>query len=197
MEHLDLIERCNNCKLCDLHINRINGKAVVYRGKLDALVMWIAEAPGEVEAKQAQPLVGPTGSYLQEGVEAIELENDSYFCNIAKCWPGKGNPDPKKTEKDACRPYLLEQIDIVKPRLIVAVGRHAFDGLFPGEKVKITEDHGKVYSFGRNERTIPVVLQLHPSYIKRKLNEGIDISEDYWNDFLIVRKMYDKIKGEL
>lgn len=194
---------CQNCSKCPLGNTRIN--SVVYRGSLTPDILWVGEAPGEKEEEQGLPFVGTTGKLLQKGVDAAGLTEVSGFANIQKCRP-PGNRDPTVIEKEACRPYLIQQIEFYKPKIIVAVGRHSFGallqdtplGVLIAKSVKITKDHGNIYWYNLHVKPfgqIPVFLHLHPSYVLRQANidKNKDIYEIWWQDFLKIKEKYDEL----
>jgi len=110
-------------------------------GNQDADIVFIGEAPGKNEDLQGKPFVGASGKFLGEMLEMINLERkDIYITNIVKYRP-PNNRDPLPAEKEAFMPYLQEQLDIIKPKLIVTLGRHSMDVLLPG--LKISQVHGQ------------------------------------------------------
>ena len=112
--------QCRNCRLC-----RGRTQVVFGSGPVDAELMLIGEGPGAEEDRQGLPFVGAAGELLTKIIQAIELDRSQvYIANVVKCRPPE-NRDPEHDEVDACLPYLLEQIDLVRPRLIVALGRIA------------------------------------------------------------------------
>ena len=110
-------------------------------GNTDADMVFIGEAPGKNEDIQGKPFVGAAGKFLNEMLEMIGLKReDVYITNIVKYRP-PNNRDPLPEEKNAFLPYLSEQLDIIKPKLIVTLGRHSMDALLPG--LKISQVHGQ------------------------------------------------------
>src|SRR3989344_5244173 len=110
-------------------------------GNPDAELVFIGEAPGKNEDLQGKPFVGAAGKFLNEMLEMIGLKReDVYITNIVKYRP-PNNRDPEPEEKKAFLPYLSEQLDIIKPKLIVTLGRHSMDALLPG--LKISQVHGQ------------------------------------------------------
>jgi uracil-DNA glycosylase family 4 len=194
---LNLADRCNSCDKCPLANTR--KQAVVYRGVEKPQILWVGEAPGANEEEQAAPFVGLAGKLLQKGVEAAGLDSVSGFTNIQKCRP-PDNRDPTVQEKEACRPYLIEQIEYYKPKVMVAIGRHSLTGLFPdspfSKYIKITKDHGSIYWYNLQVEPfgqVPVFLHLHPSYVLRQGNVDKGIYDVWWNDFLKIKEKYDEL----
>lgn len=110
-------------------------------GNADAKLMFVGEAPGAQEDKQGQPFVGASGKFLGEMLESIGLKReDVYITNIVKFRPPE-NRDPNKHEIEACMPILFEQIEVIRPKLLIFLGRHSMNVFFP--KLKISEAHGE------------------------------------------------------
>ena len=160
-EYKRLVEEIRNCTKCRLHESRKN--PVPGEGPLDARVMLVGEAPGRMEDRQGRPFVGRAGDLLNvllaiAGVERRQV----YITNIVKCRP-PGNRDPKEDEIAACLPFLLRQIQLIRPQIIVSLGRHAGRTLFslagkrwPG----IRKAHGKPVEVS----IVGVRLTLYPTY---------------------------------
>ena len=137
------LEKLNNqilkCEKCALSKTRIN--VVPGEGSDNAEIMFIGEGPGKNEDEQGRPFIGAAGKLLDKLIESIGLtREDIYIANVVKCRP-PGNRDPLPEEVDACRPWLDQQIEIIKPKLIVLLGRHSMDRFLPNQKISI--DHGK------------------------------------------------------
>ena len=116
-----LVEEIRNCKKCPLYRTRKN--AVPGEGPLEVEVMLIGEAPGRKEDEQGRPFVGMAGKLLDATLEKVGLSRKSvYITNVVKCRP-PGNRDPKQEEVQACLPYLRKQIELLRPKVIVALGR--------------------------------------------------------------------------
>ncbi|MGC9468798.1 MAG: uracil-DNA glycosylase family protein [Anaerolineae bacterium] len=132
----DEIRRCTRCPL---HVGRT--RAVPGAGPVDALVMFIGEAPGFHEDQQGLPFVGAAGRFLDELLEGIDIERDQVFItNVIKCRP-PANRDPDPDEVETCKPYLDRQIEIIQPEVIVTLGRHSMARAFPDEKISVV--HGQ------------------------------------------------------
>jgi DNA polymerase len=130
------IKACQNCILCQGRTNAVPGE-----GPEDADIMFIGEGPGFHEDRQGRPFVGAAGNYLNELLEKIDLGRQNvYVTNVVKCRP-PGNRDPQAAEIDACRSYLDKQIDLIRPRLIVTLGRFSMQRYFPG--ASISRIHGQ------------------------------------------------------
>ena len=130
------ILKCEKCALCKTRINVVPGE-----GSPKAEIMFIGEGPGKNEDEQGRPFIGAAGKLLDKLIELIGLtRKDIYIANVVKCRPPQ-NRDPLPEEVDACRPWLNKQIEIIKPELIVLLGRHSMDRFLPN--LKISLDHGK------------------------------------------------------
>lgn len=139
---LDELEiKCKNCTKCDLCEGRTN--LVFGVGKKDADIMLIGEGPGENEDLQGQPFVGRSGQLLDKFLASVDLSRDKnvYIANMVKCRPPK-NRDPKPEEQDMCINWLREQFKIIKPRIIVCVGRISAQKLID-KNFKVTQQHGE------------------------------------------------------
>lgn len=157
----DALERvCENCTRCCLCSTRTN--TVFGVGARDAKIMFIGEGPGEQEDLQGEPFVGPAGKLLDDMMSIIDLDRtNSYIANIVKCRP-PGNRDPLDGEQDACIDYLRNQVALIKPRVIVCLGRIAARRVISPD-FKITKDHG-VWT-ERNDVWITAIY--HPSALLR------------------------------
>jgi DNA polymerase len=141
-----LAEEVETCTRCDLHCNTTHG--VPGDGPPDARIMFVGEAPGRNEDLQGRPFVGAAGKFLQELLAAAGLTRDQvYITNVVKHRPtqpsargGFDNRAPTPEEIDACRTYLDRQMEIIRPRLIVTLGRFSVGAFFPGSS--ITRSHG-------------------------------------------------------
>ncbi|MFB0545426.1 MAG: uracil-DNA glycosylase [Anaerolineae bacterium] len=138
----ELTELCKEitvCQRCVLAQGRT--KAVPGEGPEEADLMFIGEAPGFHEDRQGRPFVGAAGQFLEQLLASIDLtREDVYICNVIKCRPPK-NRDPRPEEIEACRPFLDRQIELIKPKMIVTLGRLSMARYFP--KTTISRIHGQ------------------------------------------------------
>ena len=140
----DLNQQIALCRKCD--IARLRTKVVPGEGAEEAAIMFIGEAPGWHEDQQGRPFVGPAGQFLDKLLASINLKREQvYIANVIKCRP-TDNRDPLPTEIRNCRPYLEHQIEMIRPRMIVTLGRYSMAKFFPGET--ISKSHGKVHKEG-------------------------------------------------
>ena len=160
---------CENCYKCELGKTRKN--IVFSDGNANAKILLIGEAPGADEDATGLPFVGRAGKYLTSLIEQVGLsrENDFYICNTVKCRPPE-NRVPTDEEKQLCENYLLEQIKIVQPKIIVLCGATSAKSLL-GKKIKISEIRGKWFKLFDN---IDATVILHPSFLLRKHSEEND-----------------------
>ena len=139
-----LEQEVSACPLCDL--SRTRKRAVPGEGPVDAEVMFIGEGPGFNEDQQGRPFVGPAGRLLNELLASIGLARDQvYITNVVKCRP-PNNRDPMPQEIAACAPYLERQLTLIKPKVIVTLGRYSMAKFFPG--AAITKIHGQPKRIG-------------------------------------------------
>ncbi len=168
-ELTELCDQVRVCTKCDLSKGRTN--AVPGEGPEDAQVMFIGEAPGFHEDREGRPFVGAAGKYLDELLALIEMKREQvYICNVIKCRPPQ-NRDPLPEEMDACRPYLDQQIELSKPKVVITISRFAMGRWFPGKK--IGEIHGTPKKFG-DLVVLPMyhpAAALHQPSLKRVLEE--------------------------
>jgi uracil-DNA glycosylase len=163
-----------SCRLCPLH--RLRTNAVPGEGDRAAELMFIGEAPGRDEDAQGRPFVGRAGQLLRKIIAAMKFREDEvYITNIVKCRP-PDNRVPHREESEACVPYLLRQIELIRPRVIVLLGKTPTDRFLPSRQ-GMTARRG---NFG-DYRGIPVMPTFHPSYLIR--NEGNrELKRMVWED---------------
>jgi len=134
---------------------------VMGEGSLDADIVFIGEAPGKKEDEQGRPFVGAAGKMLNSMLEAAQMSRDDvYITNIVKYRP-PNNRDPTPTEKQTFLPYLLRQLDIIRPKVVVTLGRHSMEHFLPG--AIIGEVHGQARQVEVGERTLTIVPLYHPA----------------------------------
>lgn len=179
----ELTEACHSCRNCGLCENRKN--VVVGVGNPNAKVMFIGEGPGENEDIQGEPFVGRAGQLLDKMLKAVDLDRNSniYIANIVKCRPPK-NRDPKPEEQDICINWLRNQVKLIKPKIIVCLGRISAAKIIK-EDVKITREHGMFFKKGN----VLMMPMLHPAAILRNPN----LKPEAFNDFLILREKIKEI----
>jgi uracil-DNA glycosylase len=183
-----IAQHCNACHRCDLGATRTH--AVVGRGNPKAPVMIIGEAPGQNEDETGLPFVGKAGQLLEKILASVNLdtEKDVYISNMNKCRP-PGNRVPTPEEMAACKPYLLEQIRLVDPKIILMTGATAVKGL-TGDKRGITKIRGTWIEW-EGRLCMPI---LHPAYLLRNPSrEQGSPKWLMWQDIQAVRAKLDEI----
>ena len=132
-DYPDLVQQISTCEKCELSQGR--NRSVPGDGALDADIMFIGEGPGFYEDRQGLPFVGQAGNLLNEMLASIRLSRqDVYITNMVKCRP-PNNRDPFPAELRSCTPYLDAQIELIQPKVIVALGRYSFAKFFPNESI--------------------------------------------------------------
>ncbi|NQW05622.1 MAG: uracil-DNA glycosylase [Acidobacteria bacterium] len=173
--------RIGDCTRCKLHA--LGRQQIVFGvGNPHADLMFVGEAPGSDEDRQGVPFVGRAGQLLTKIIEAIKLSRDDvYIANVIKCRP-PGNRNPEPDEVETCEPFLAEQIDLVRPRVIVALGTFAAHTLLRTE-TPISRLRGVVHEY-RGAKLIPT---FHPAYLLRSPTRKRDV----WEDMKTVRALLD------
>jgi len=182
----ELERQCLNCTKCGLCPTRHN--VVFGVGPRDADVMFIGEGPGEQEDLQGEPFVGPAGKLLDDMMSIIDLSRDnSYIANIVKCRPPK-NRDPLDTEQEACIGYLRNQVALIRPKIIICLGRISAQKLIDPE-FRITRQHGSWVE--RNG--IWMTATFHPSALLRDVSKR----PEAFDDLMSIREKIREIGAEL
>ena len=181
----DLRAQVAACTKCELHKGRT--QTVFGVGDIKAEWMIIGEAPGAEEDKQGEPFVGRAGKLLNSMLRAIGLQREQVFiANILKCRP-PNNRDPKPEEVACCERYLQHQIAMIKPRIILAVGRIAAQNLLKID-TPIGQMRGLRYEYP--DTNIPVVVTYHPAYLLRSPRE----KRKSWQDLQHAMRIYAELK---
>ena len=174
-------DEIKNCLKCDL--GKTRKKFVFGVGDFNASLLLVGDAPGEQEDLSGEPFVGRAGKLLDKMLSAINRsrENDVFICNVLKCRP-PDNRDPSKEEISKCEPYLVNQIDLIQPKLIVALGRVAGKTLLGVDK-SLKDMRNTIHSYhGTN-----LIVTYHPAALLRNSNW----KPDAWNDFKWIRTLID------
>ena len=180
----DLRQRVLPCVKCE-SLAAARKNVVFGVGSIDAELMFVGEAPGADEDEQGEPFVGKAGQLLTRIIQTMGLARDSvYIANILKCRPDtpgqtSGNRKPTAAEMQTCIPYLHEQIDLIRPKVIVALGATAVEGLL-GKAVGITKFRGHWQTY----RGTPLMPTYHPAYLLR--NQALSEKRRVWEDMLQV-----------
>lgn len=175
---------CKSCRLCEKRKNVVFGV-----GNRQAKVMFIGEGPGEQEDIQGEPFVGRAGQLLDKMLYAVDLDRHKnvYITNIVKCRPPM-NRDPQEDEQDCCIGYLREQTRLIRPRIIVTLGRIAGMKLIKPD-LRITREHGTIIE----RKGLFMMPMLHPAALLRNQSQ----MEGAFNDFLILREKIKEVCPEV
>ncbi|MGH7936465.1 MAG: uracil-DNA glycosylase [Chthoniobacterales bacterium] len=190
-ELLEPIRECVRvCTKC-AHLACSRTQTVFGVGNPDAELMFIGEAPGVDEDQQGEPFVGRAGQLLTKILKAMNFaREDVYIANILKCRPDTppgsfGNRAPTPMEMQTCRPYLVEQIEIIQPKVLVALGAAAVEGLL-GMRGTMRELRGRWHAYNG----IPLMITYHPAYLLR--NQAPSEKRKVWEDMLQVLERLDE-----
>ena len=180
----ELEEKVLSCRLCPL--SSLRNRAVPGEGDKKAELMFIGEAPGRDEDAQGRPFVGRAGQLLTKIIEAMKWKREEVFItNVVKCRP-PDNRTPLPDEVEKCSPYLVRQIELIRPKVIVTLGKVATDVFIPGRK-SMGERRGKFV----DHQGIRIMPTFHPSYVIR--NEGNkEIKKMVWEDMKLVMEFLGK-----
>jgi len=184
-----LYNTCKNCARCPLWEKRTN--IVIGRGNKEADIMFIGEGPGYHEDQQGLPFVGPAGQLLDKMLAAVDLnEEQVYIANVVKCRP-PGNRDPQPVEMQACMDYLRYQLMLVKPKIIIALGRIAATAIISGGEnpfdgdFRITKHRGIWFE----RKGYQIMATYHPSALLRDEEK----KRPAWEDFKSIKERYNKL----
>jgi uracil-DNA glycosylase family 4 len=178
------------CTKCP-HLVRSRTQVVFGVGNPDAELMFVGEAPGEDEDRQGEPFVGRAGELLTKIITAMGFaRGDVYIANVLKCRPDmpageSGNRKPRPEEMQTCLPYLRQQIEIIQPRVLVALGSTAMQGL-TGDTTAMARLRGRWHEFDG----IPLMATYHPAYLLR--NQSMSEKRKVWEDMLLVLEKLGK-----
>ncbi len=181
----ELNSRINTCQKCSLGSTR--NSFVFGVGNPNADLMLIGEAPGAEEDKQGIPFVGRAGKLLTDILKAINFERDDvYIANILKCRP-PNNRDPQPAERETCFPYLMKQVELIKPKIILCLGRISANTLLD-KKESLTRLRENVYDWNG----VKLMATYHPAALLRNPHW----KKGCWEDVQKVRKLYDELGGK-
>lgn len=163
------VASCRDCRLCEQR-----KQAVLGVGDVEADWLFVGEGPGAEEDERGEPFVGQAGKLLDAMLAAIDLKRGRgvYIGNVVKCRP-PGNRTPEAAETAACFPYLQRQVELIRPKLIVALGKPAAETLLNTE-VKVGASRGRLFDYHR----IPLIVTYHPAYLLRNLTDKAKAWED-------------------
>ena len=187
-----LTRHCESCQRCGLAGGRTH--VVVGRGNPQADLVIVGEGPGQMEDETGQPFVGKSGQLLEKILKSVrfDLDRDVYICNVVRCRPPE-NRTPTRDEIAACLPYLLEQLRLVDPKIILLTGATAVKALI-GNKQGITKIRGQWMEWD-DRLCMPI---FHPAYLLR--NQARDKGSPkwlMWQDIQAVRRKYDELRSDV
>lgn len=186
MDWAQLRQAVTSCTACPL--SQARKQTVFGTGDKAASWLFIGEGPGAREDALGEPFVGQAGKLLDHMLQAIGLKRDQdvYIANIVKCRP-PGNRNPQPLEAEQCRPYLLRQIALVQPRLIVALGKVAAENLL-ATSAGLASLRGQLHDFSG----IPLIVTYHPAYLLRTLTDKARA----WEDLCFARSTMQSLLAE-
>jgi DNA polymerase len=174
-------QELGECRRCKLHSSRT--QIVFGSGNPQAKLVFVGEGPGRDEDLQGQPFVGLAGQLLTKIIQAIQLSRQEvYIANIIKCRP-PGNRNPEPDEISACEPFLVKQLEVIRPRMICALGTFAAQTLLKTQE-KISALRGRFHSY----RGISLMPTFHPAFLLR----NPQYKRDVWEDMKKIRTEYDQ-----
>ena len=180
------VEGCRACGLCESRTRTVFGV-----GDPSARWMFVGEAPGAEEDLRGEPFVGQAGKLLDSMLGALGLDRgrDVFIANVLKCRPpGNRNPEPEEVAR--CEPYLQRQVTLVRPRVIVAMGRFAVQSLL-GTDAAISSLRGAVHRYRTGDFEVPLVVTYHPAYLLRSLAD----KSKAWSDLCLARRCLETGEG--
>ncbi len=183
-----LNQACIRCDRCFLSQKR--HQVVIARGETQPDIAIIGEAPGKKEDKLGQPFVGDSGKFLMKMLQAVKLDPNVYFTNTVRCRP-PNNRKPSAEEIKACKPYLIDELRLVKPKIILCAGATAVAGL-TGKRESITSLRGKWLNW-EGTAVMPI---FHPAYLLRNPSLQKDSPKwQTWQDLIAVKLKLERISA--
>jgi DNA polymerase len=181
-ELAEAVAGCTACGLCRTRRNTVFGV-----GPRPARWMLVGEAPGEQEDELGEPFVGPAGRLLDQMLASIGVDRpaEAFIANVLKCRP-PGNRNPQAEEVARCEPYLMRQVELLRPALIVALGRFAAQSLLRTD-ASIASLRGRVHRLRAGAHEVPLVVTYHPAYLLRTLPD----KSKSWADLRLARRTFD------
>ena len=177
------VAECRRCRLCETRTNVVPGE-----GDPQARLMFIGEGPGRDEDLQGRPFVGRSGELLTRMIRAIGLERENvYICNVVKCRPPQ-NRNPEPDEAEACLNYLRAQVALVKPRVVVLLGKVACQYTLR-EEISVMRDHGRWFE----RKGVWFMPTFHPSFLLRDPAR----KRDAWEDFQKIRNKLVELEADM
>lgn len=183
----ELIARCSACPMASTRLQTVPAD-----GGPGCPIVIVGEAPGRDEDIEGKPFVGKSGQLLTTILNYLGLTRGEKVAivNVLKCRP-PANRDPAPEEAAACHAFLMRQLELLAPKVLILMGRHAVAALLPEQTRGISSLRGKTYSVTIAGQTVPTVVTYHPSYL---LRNPVD-KEKSWHDLLQAKKIYEKIQA--
>ncbi len=187
---IDEINHCQRCSLC-----KTRNKVVPGMGDRQADWLFVGEGPGKQENLKGKPFVGPSGMLLDAMMKALHMKRGEnvYIANVVKCRASESGRDRPPTEEEVaiCMPYLKRQIDLIRPKVMVALGKTAAAELLNMDRsVSLGSLRNREHFFEQNGQKIPLIVTFHPSYLLRSPGE----KKQAWRDLCRAADIYDKEK---
>ncbi len=183
-----LNQACLKCDRCPLSQKR--QQVVIGRGKIQPDIAIVGEAPGKLEDKVGQPFVGDSGKFLLKMLQAVQLDSNVYFTNVVRCRPPE-NRQPSAEEIKACKPYLIDELRLIEPKIIICAGATAVAGL-TGKRESITSLRGEWLDW----EGIAVMPIFHPAYLLRNPSLQKDSPKwQTWQDLIAVKLKLERISA--
>jgi uracil-DNA glycosylase len=178
----EAVAECRACGLCEGRRHTVFGT-----GPRPSAWMLVGEAPGQQEDLSGEPFVGDAGRLLDQMLRAIGIDRpeQAFIANVLKCRP-PGNRDPLPEEVARCEPFLLRQVELIQPRLIVVLGRFAAQSLLRTDAT-VGSLRGRVHAYRAGDRSVPMVVTYHPAYLLRNLPDKAKA----WADLRLARRTFD------
>lgn len=177
---------CIGCDRCSLSQNR--QQVVIGRGNVKPDLAIVGEAPGQLEDKVGQPFIGDSGKFLLKMLKAVQLDSRVYFTNVVRCRP-RDNRKPTAEEIKACQPYLIDELRLIEPKIIICAGATAVAGL-TGKRESITSWRGKWLDW----EGIAIMSIFHPAYLLRNPSLKKDSPKwQTWQDLIAVKLRLERI----
>lgn len=200
-----LTKACNSCTKCELSEGRTNvvkpRTLITGQVNLNANIVIVEEAPGFNEDKEGLSLVGKAGRILEDSFYELGLEREVFYTNMVRCRPGSYTP-PLKQDKDACWPYLRAEIRIVRPTMIIGLGKHVCNELLGTEFLSMKElvsDGSYRYIDSDRDIDIPLIPMYHPSYLLHLREKGgeeyTNFRDQYWERFNEIKRTYKTLSS--
>ncbi|QUI23914.1 uracil-DNA glycosylase [Vallitalea pronyensis] len=182
IDWVELEKICDNCTRCDLHKTRTH--LVFGEGDIHTHLMFIGEAPGEQEDLSGTPFVGKSGQLFNKILASVNIPREEiYIANIVKCRPPR-NRNPLETEKNACLPYLRNQVKLIHPKIIVCLGRVSAQSII-NKNFRITKEHGVWV----DRKGYYLIATYHPSALLRDPTK----KREAWEDFKKIKAKYTEV----